>query len=503
MSDSASHNNELPDGWKLARLPEIADINMGQSPPGHTYNDAGVGLPFFQGKADFGEWFPTARKWCSEPRKVADADDILISVRAPVGPTNIANVRCAIGRGLAAIRPRCGVPSLFVMLAFRLQEEQLAEQGTGSTFTAISRRHLDDFCLPIPPLSEQKRIVAKVEELLAHVNAVRERLEKVPAILKRFRQAVLAAACLGKLTKDWRTRHPEVGSAQDLAKRVAAEREAHWKEAVAKLPSSASRRYGAPAEITPAEPGELPETWAWTTLEALTYFTVDYRGRTPPTAESGVPVISSANIDQGRVVHEPRRCVSQSIFKEWQKRGIPDEGDLIVTTEGAVGQVALFPAGGPYVLTRRVFACKTNGIDNQFLAYCFTHGATREHIDSHSQGSTVLRILKPNLMASPVPLPPEEEQAEIVRRVEDLLSRAKAVGKVAASQLALIEPLHASLLGRAFSGELVSTEAELTRQEGRDYEPASALLERIRAEREAQAAKAAPKKRRRRRVSKT
>ena len=131
MSDSASHNNELPDGWKLARLPEIADINMGQSPPGHTYNDAGVGLPFFQGKADFGEWFPTARKWCSEPRKVADADDILISVRAPVGPTNIANVRCAIGRGLAAIRPRCGVPSLFVMLAFRLQEEQLAEQGTG------------------------------------------------------------------------------------------------------------------------------------------------------------------------------------------------------------------------------------------------------------------------------------------------------------------------------------------------------------------------------------
>ena len=102
---------------------------------------------------------------------------------------------------------------------------------------------------------------------------------------------------------------------------------------------------------------------------ALTYFTVDYRGRTPPTAESGVPVISSANIDQGRVVHEPRRCVSQSIFKEWQKRGIPDEGDLIVTTEGAVGQVALFPAGGPYVLTRRVFACKTNGIDNQFLAY--------------------------------------------------------------------------------------------------------------------------------------
>ena len=90
------------------------------------------------------------------------------------------------------------------MFGMRLQQAQLEEQGTGSTFTAINRRHLDAIRINLPPVEEQQRIVAKVEALLARVNAARQRLAKVPAILKRFRQSVLAAACSGRLTADWR-----------------------------------------------------------------------------------------------------------------------------------------------------------------------------------------------------------------------------------------------------------------------------------------------------------
>jgi type I restriction enzyme, S subunit len=93
-----------PDGWIDVVLSDIAFIQMGQSPDSSTYNEKGVGLPFFQGKAEFGKLFPTVRKWCSEPKKVAEAGDILLSVRAPVGPTNIAAERCCIGRGLTAIQ---------------------------------------------------------------------------------------------------------------------------------------------------------------------------------------------------------------------------------------------------------------------------------------------------------------------------------------------------------------------------------------------------------------
>jgi type I restriction enzyme S subunit len=124
---------ELPEGWENASLPEIAEIIMGQSPPGSTYNDNAIGLPFFQGKADFGEFYPTVRKWCSAPGKIARPGDVLISIRAPVGPTNLAAQECAMGRGLSAIQPLGLIPSKFILFALRLQEPELAEEGTGST----------------------------------------------------------------------------------------------------------------------------------------------------------------------------------------------------------------------------------------------------------------------------------------------------------------------------------------------------------------------------------
>ncbi len=96
--------SQLPQGWVAAPLREFADIILGQSPPGRAYNADGRGLPFFQGKAEFGDLRPTVRKWTTEATRVAEADDVLLSVRAPVGPVNLAPTRCAIGRGLAALR---------------------------------------------------------------------------------------------------------------------------------------------------------------------------------------------------------------------------------------------------------------------------------------------------------------------------------------------------------------------------------------------------------------
>jgi len=102
---------------------------MGQSPPGSSYNERGDGLPFFQGKADFGDRYPTVRVWCNEPKKIAQPGDVLITIRAPVGPTNVANKICAIGRGLAAISPKEGMTSEFILFVLRLKEPELALRG--------------------------------------------------------------------------------------------------------------------------------------------------------------------------------------------------------------------------------------------------------------------------------------------------------------------------------------------------------------------------------------
>lgn len=145
---------------RMVALAEIAAITAGQSPPGSTYNEVGEGLPFFQGKADFGTSHPTARKWCTAPKKIAEAGDILLSVRAPVGPTNIAAERCCIGRGLAAIRPddQATLPG-FLHWVLKHRRPELAAKATGSTFTAVGQGDLRSLLVPLPPLVEQRRIV--------------------------------------------------------------------------------------------------------------------------------------------------------------------------------------------------------------------------------------------------------------------------------------------------------------------------------------------------------
>lgn len=144
---------------RIAKLLEVAEIIMGQSPPGDTYNVTGDGLPFFQGKAEFGEFSPTAKKWCNAPKKIAEAGDILMSVRAPVGPTNLASVRCCIGRGLAAIRAnQAALDPSFLRFFLRYKEPHLAGMGQGSTFAAIGRAEIASLELQLLPLGEQRRI---------------------------------------------------------------------------------------------------------------------------------------------------------------------------------------------------------------------------------------------------------------------------------------------------------------------------------------------------------
>src|SRR5688572_23161889 len=127
---------------EVVSLENIAEIIAGQSPPSETYNLDAIGLPFFQGKADFGELYPSIRMYCSKPNKIAKPNDILLSVRAPVGPTNLAHVESCIGRGLSAIRPGKKVDTKFLLYYFRYFEKELVSKSRGSTFDAITQEQV-------------------------------------------------------------------------------------------------------------------------------------------------------------------------------------------------------------------------------------------------------------------------------------------------------------------------------------------------------------------------
>ena len=190
---------DLPAGWEAADVDEVCLVIQGQSPPGETYNTDGAGLPFLQGKAEFGDTYPTAVKWCSAPTKIAEPDDILISIRAPVGPTNLCPSQSCIGRGLAAIRPQGDIQPKYVLYALRSTEEELRSKATGTTFDAIRGDSLRSHPIPLPPLAEQRRIVAEIETQFTRLDASVAALRRARANLKRYRASVLKDACEGRL----------------------------------------------------------------------------------------------------------------------------------------------------------------------------------------------------------------------------------------------------------------------------------------------------------------
>lgn len=164
--DFEPFGGKMPEGWKMGKLSEIADIIMGQSPDGKSYNEDGIGTVFYQGRAEFGIRFPTRRLFTTEPKRIAKKFDTLISVRAPVGDLNIANEDCCIGRGLAAIHSKDSHQSFIHYTVAFLHPQLDVFNGEGTVFGCINRDALNNMEVLIPSkpdLDKFEQIVAALD----------------------------------------------------------------------------------------------------------------------------------------------------------------------------------------------------------------------------------------------------------------------------------------------------------------------------------------------------
>lgn len=327
---------------------------------------------------------------------------------------------------------------------------------------SVSRTVLSETEISLPPLAEQKRIVAKVEELLARVNAARHRLARVPAILKRFRQAVLAAACSGRLTADWRDKHRNTESAAS-----------RWR-----LDSKPAVR----PEIMP----ELPIQWTCRHLREISErVSVGHVGPTSKhycSEREGVAFVRSQNVRPGYMNWNEIRYITLKFHQKLRKSQLRS-GDLLVVRVGANrGDTCTVSDGvGPLNCANIVFARPFPGISDYLNLYCQSPMG-RDLLLDMTTGSAQGVLNTTSVAELPVPIPPAEEQAEVLRRVEALFKLADAIERRVASATARADKLTQAILAKAFRGELVPTEAELARRESRPYEPASALLARIESE---------------------
>ena len=166
-------------------LKNICKINMGQSPDSTSYNKEKYGIPFFQGNADFGERFPITRVWCSSPIKIAKNEDILISVRAPIGAVNFAKEECCIGRGLASLTLDTSKVSIeYIYWLLKAKNEELNLKGTGSTFKAISKKVLEDILVPDIELKKQNQCAEILDKTYNIIQKYREELTDLDTLIK-------------------------------------------------------------------------------------------------------------------------------------------------------------------------------------------------------------------------------------------------------------------------------------------------------------------------------
>ena len=169
----------------MVELGSICELVMGQSPSSDTYNSDGEGLSFYQGNADFGEENPIPHVWCTEPKKVAEKGDILISVRAPIGAINIANEQCCIGRGVAAVRPKPDLISVdFLKHQLLASRNKLELMGTGSTFKAVGKKALNGFVISVYPKRDQDKIAAQLDCVIQQIKAAEAQIEKLDQLVK-------------------------------------------------------------------------------------------------------------------------------------------------------------------------------------------------------------------------------------------------------------------------------------------------------------------------------
>lgn len=161
-----SELGEIPEGWEWSTIGASFNLIMGQSPPGDTYNDLNEGLPFFQGRTDFGFRYPDNRKYCSAPTRVANAEDTLVSVRAPVGDINMAWEKCCIGRGIAALRHKSGSRSFTYYTAWAIQNDLRQFEHNGTIFGAINKSQF-----------ERLKVIGPSHEILEEFNSSAERID--------------------------------------------------------------------------------------------------------------------------------------------------------------------------------------------------------------------------------------------------------------------------------------------------------------------------------------
>ena len=453
---------DLPTGWDWVPLSGISDVIMGQSPPGDTYNKLGEGVPLINGPVEFtpGPFGRTiVNQYTTSPTNLCEEGDLLICVRgSTTGRTNLAAFRACIGRGVAAIRSL--FDDKFIRLFLWKAREDIISMGRGAAFPSISKKQLENLAIPLPPLAEQHRIVARVDELMALCDQLeetrisrentRDRLTKasfallsapdtddvafrshacialdaLPALtaradqVKHLRQTILELAVRGRLVKQDPTEEAVKISLRAIRSKT---------DALVK--SGKLRPTRPPGPILEGEtPFSIPDTWIWVRVGDIALFTQYGTSTKAFHSDKGVPVLTMGNIQDGAIIRTNEKKLPEN-SKELPALFLKSFDLLYNRTNSAelVGKTGIYLGSddrltfASYLIRIRLSLEHTAP---RFVNFAMNTPDFREtqivpHIKKQTgqanvSGSTLRKML--------IPLPPLPEQHRIVGKVDALMT---------------------------------------------------------------------------------
>jgi type I restriction enzyme S subunit len=471
--------SNLPEGWAWTTLDALCSkISDGSHNPPKGREQ---GIPMLSAKniQDNKIEFDEARliseeDYQSEVSRVnISAGDVLLTIVGTIGRTAVVAEglpKFSLQRSVAILKPKLDGKFLAYCLRTHRVQQYLLDNAKGTAQKGIYLNSLKKVPIHIPPLAEQNRIVAQLEAAMQKLEASQERLEKLPVLLKKFRQAVLAAAVSGKLTEAWRSEQQAIELTADVLDTVQHDRYSQARTLRAKA---------ALEEIFDiVEDGqhfELPDTWQFVALDKVAE-SFNY-GTSAKSANTGaVPVLRMGNLQGGQIDWTDLKYTSTP--EEIEQYNLVT-GDVLFNRTNSpelVGKTAIYRGEQPAIFAGYLIRVRTTpALNSEYLNYCLNSTYARQYCwNVKTDGVSQSNINAQKLSRFEVPFCSLVEQDEIVRQVNHYFNLADQLEARFEQAASLVEQLPQALLAKAFSGQLVP-------QDPND-EPASALLERLKTE---------------------
>ncbi|SMC92051.1 type I restriction enzyme, S subunit [Desulfocicer vacuolatum DSM 3385] len=495
----------LPSGWTVSKFGDIVKVQGGYAFKAKKFTDSGVPVirigDLRDGNVTVSEKtaFLPSETLENHPTVQLKKEDILMALSgATTGKNAIfdldtpALLNQRVGRFLPYSSEN--INNGFLKFLIKKVSEGVLEQAWGGAQPNVSPTTIESNSISIPPLNEQKRIADKIEALQAKSNKAKKALETAKPLLDKLRQSILAAAFRGDLTAEWRKKNPDVEPASILLERIRVERRKRWEETeLAKMKAKGKEpkndkwkaKYKVPEPVDATGLPELAEGWCWTRLDDIGTWS---GGGTPSKNVSSywengnIPWITPKDMKKLFVSNSIDK-ITASAVKESSAKIIAEGSLLFVVRSGILRRILPLCTNTVQTTVNQDLKALTpvSSLAVEFLLYAALAVEGKIRHQCAKSGTTVESIDFKKLKNFIIPLPPNGEQLKIVKRIDQGFLSIEKISTSLISSEDRICSLNKSILAKAFRGELVP-------QDPTD-EPASALLDRIKAEREAMTSK--------------